>query len=153
MADVKQCDIRAPHERHNWQSSQRYEGFVPQVIPLYHVCNGRRWQNAEVYEKLKELITDVLKEENKQYWQGGLNPATRITEAIWQDMVGFVQPEDMPLTFSLGGHEVAIDGDFTVGPGKVFEIPTDPMTRIADAVEKIESYMRPLPPEAYKDLI
>ncbi|WNO27849.1 hypothetical protein SEA_HUWBERT_100 [Microbacterium phage Huwbert] len=149
MADVKQCDIRAPHERHNWQDAERYDGFVPQMVPRYHVCNGRRWQNAEVYEHLKELITDVLKEENKQYWQGGLNPATRITEAIWQDMVGFIQPEDMPMTFTLGGDNIP-DRDYMVSPGAMFQLPTDPMTRIAESLEKIESYMRPPSPEAYE---
>lgn len=40
MADIKACDLTEPHRGHNWQESKPYNGFVPQMIPLYHVCPG-----------------------------------------------------------------------------------------------------------------
>lgn len=40
MPDIKACDLTEPHRRHNWQESEEYNGFVPHMIPLYHVCPG-----------------------------------------------------------------------------------------------------------------
>jgi hypothetical protein len=137
MADIAPCNIRAPHERHSWQEVTNNDELGIRIG--YHLCNGKRWQNAEVYEKLKALITDVLKEENKQYWRGGLNPATRITEAIWQDIVGFIQPEDMPTQWDIDAAKEDIQ-NFKLGNGRVMLIPPDPQERIANAVEKIAKF-------------
>lgn len=140
MADFKECSIRAPHEAHPWQESKPYDGFVPQMVPQYHLCKGKQWTNNEAYNDLHALIKAAL--DNRPGWAcGELAPDEQIMQEIWPKIAGFLQPEDMPLTVTLGGDGIP-DQEYLVGPGRIMEIPPNPMDRIADAVEKIEKHLR-----------
>lgn len=140
MAAIKECDIRAPHEAHSWQDSGLYNGFVPQMSIHYHYCPGKKWTNDEVRTHLAELIQTAL-ENHPGYAFGESDPHLKIMEELWPKIVGFVQPEDMPQTFTLGGDNIP-DREYMITPDRIMQIPPDPMTRIAESLEKIEKHLR-----------
>ena len=128
MSDYKSCEIRAPHEGHNWIS------VAPKTIN-YHYCDGRQWTNDEVYNHLQGVIRSVLfSTKNQANKFAGMDDI--IMGEIWPQVVGFLQPEDMPATVTLGGINVSNQG-YQITPGRMMEIPPSPIDRIADAVEKI----------------
>lgn len=124
MADFKECSIKAPHENHSWAE-------VDMTSAKFHYCKGKQWQNEEVFNDLQALIREAL-ENPPGFACGELAPDAQIMQEIWPKVVGFLQPEDMPLKW-----EASEPSEWKLGPGPMMMLPPDPIERIADAVERI----------------
>jgi len=106
---------------------------------MFHYCQGKQWTNNEVFNHLQGLIREALK---KSYTIEMTGPTidAQIMAEIWPQIVGFLQPEDMPLKV-----EVSEPSEWKIGPGPMMVLPPDPLERIADAAEKIATFMDHLP--------
>jgi hypothetical protein len=142
VADIKECSIQAPHEAHPWQENRSYDGFVPQQIPIYHHCNGKVWKNNEVFNHLQFLIREALKEP-RYIMSGEPSQDEQIMAELWPKVVGFLQPEDMPLKLSANQanlNEEDLIKQWDIGRSQIMMLPPDPQERIADALEKIAKF-------------
>jgi len=63
MADIKACDLTEPHRRHNWQDSHPYDGFVPHMVPSYHVCPGVTRSEEDLEKRANALARARHREE------------------------------------------------------------------------------------------
>lgn len=147
MADLVPCYINAPHEVHPWIELDKND----QRKVLHHYCSGKQWNNNEVFNHLQNLIREALKKP-RYLESGGLSHDDQIMQEIWPEVVGFLQPEDMPARYILAGDDIAereIIDQWNMGRGKIMLVPPTAEDRMADALEKIEKHLRPPSPEAY----
>jgi hypothetical protein len=127
MADIQVCNVKAPHETHNWV------GLAPGVAGFqYHHCPGKVWNNFEVRTHLAELIQTAL--EDIPTWElGQLPPYLQITEKLWPRIVGFVQSEDGVPTVTGGNPDFVTE--WKVNRDPLMVIPPTSSERIAEVLE------------------